>query len=310
MSYHQYYSSLPTTILHEIYVEINNLKNQSGAGDNTVINNKIDNLIMKINNKTYYDEYFKPNLGQEGEKVSLSFLLSRIDIFSAILLFPFFSGDMITVLANYFTANPGFNLNADKIRNTFRYYGKLVFTNVDPEDENYNSINHYVMFWMFNNIDFSKSYDNDTFLSISHKCYDELKALCETCYGIIVNEDTNNNNFTSLIQELQKNITLINYSTVINYLGEFVNDVFGNYGEDGTKTKNQLKIYINLCMASKVIFTGVSKGIPNEQVLELGLIEEMLENNFNPIIGREHDDPSPEELLHMFNLNEIVKTSN
>jgi hypothetical protein len=208
---------------------------------------------------------------------------------------------MITLLHNHFTNIQ--HSDANKIRNTFKYYSNLVFGNINTSvdgstgDSNYPPLLHTAIFWLFNNIDLTKSYSSSSYMSIGNKCYNEMKKICISCYQIIVNED-GANNFFNLIEELQKDISLISYSSILNYLGEFYNDVYANHNETEQK---QLKLYINICISLKKVLTGTTLSIPNEEYLYEANIITHINNAFSRITGRTIQSLAVEEWIHVFN---------
>jgi hypothetical protein len=256
----------------EILEELLKGKLPSVGYDDTTIISKIDIISYKINiqlkNKIYYEEFFKPDFVVENSiKFSLLELLDELNDFKLISI-PFLTNELIDVICsnnNYTSAK------RDKFNNTIQYLGKLVFLNNDSV----NTWQHYTAFWLFNNIDLSKSYpDLD---SITQLMEDEIKKLINDTKTLY-----NNNNLDLLITELQKSTpsptTIKNYLQNIPILPE----------------QRDLTLYLNMCI-------NLGAKIDESNLPATLTLNEYISSTFVLITGRNFFKMSPEEAIHVFN---------
>jgi hypothetical protein len=281
-------------ILQQKFHNLKAQQSEGGVYDDTVIKNRvgtvegqinqiatsIDSVKNKINiqlkNNPYYDEYFKPNFSiSNNDKFTLCDLLTEINLFSPILLIPFFNSKLIDVICSFRGYDSGQELKFNK---TIQYFNKLVIKN----DTDINVWEHYTTFWIFNNVDLTKSYNNLT--SIIQSIKSDLTTLINDSQTLF-----NNNNFNSLITELQN--TTPSSNNIKNYLQNINNTVINGLSEDN---KKQMTLYLGMCIASgtKINFSL----IPTDSTFNT-----YISTIFGNITGRFHYVKSPEEAIHIFN---------
>jgi hypothetical protein len=331
MSFHEYYHSLPTTILHEIHSEINKLKNRtdgSGSGgsnhdskfedfpDNTTIIIFIEQKLkefeeislIRIRNKPYYDEYFVPDFSvKPEERLGIVELQSSIgNVSNNLLLIPYLNNDVINniIFIRKFW-NEG-NVDAIKFRKTIQHYGKLIYTNF-YESENYGNPmvyyrpvwNQYTLFWIFNNINLTKTYSMEEKMIFLNRIYDELANIINISRTVLTNNQDVYNQFLNLItvskQTSNSDMSLMDIFETVN---NFVQSL------EESKRKPFI-LYLNLCLcAGKEIREDTNDTTTYEMLPDLSTgFNQIMENTYNIITNRifGYSNPIPEEIIDVFN---------
>jgi hypothetical protein len=270
--------SLTIVEITEKIESIERLINTSGVTpyDDSELRNKINiieavvidirnKLNIQLKNNVYYDEYFVPDyLIDNIDKFTLPELVEKIDSLSSLISIPFLSSKVFDLIKSVCSES-----DKNKLTKAIDYYGKLVLKNRNT----LNAWKHYTIFWLFNNIDLTKSYPTPSI--ITELIIGDLQTLIITCQSL-----NQNLNFISLITEIQK--VTPSFSVVKNYLDNIT------FTEEN---KKQMILYMNMCLVQESIIT-----LPSLSDLNTFFIEIFLE-----ITNRNHHDKSPEDYIHVFN---------
>jgi hypothetical protein len=187
MSFHQYYTSLSSSILHEIFFELSKLKkqitdgtNNNNSGDNTTITNnfeqlqkRYDKLELQIKNHPYHFHYFVLDFNiQESDRLSLDIVYEQLYGLSYELIsIPFIDYKLKDVLIDkiwnfYYKGSQSYSDDENEkamtqINNFFKHYGSLILCNLCPDatETTYDIFDHIITFWIFNNIDLTKTHN-------------------------------------------------------------------------------------------------------------------------------------------------------
>jgi hypothetical protein len=307
MSFHEYYHSLPTTILQDIYDRLYALGggsgsgSGSGSGNNTEINKIIEKINIKLSNKPYHDEYFAPDFNIEHEdKYTMKEFITYVNTSSVdFLLIPFLNQHIISniiILANGFDS-----ATETKFMKTVQYYGNLIFFNVIQENIEYIAFKHYILFWLFNNVNLTKTYTSLEITPIKDKLYAELTNVVSDSLTIL------NNNGVDKKDMIKNLLSVIQESAP--YPGGIMDGIVSirqiiQTLQDESQRKSFI-LYINMCLCQGQLIY-VDSSLPESMggyTLEGNYyyFQGWIEDIFNAITNRFPWVTSSEDVINVFN---------
>jgi hypothetical protein len=295
MSFHEYYNSLPTTTLHEIHHRLNELENNPNTGtggndyddtevkdrikaledgDTTEILNKLNKIYIKLRNKVYHDEWFKPDYSiAHNNKFRLDELINFSNGYCPIIMVPFINSKILEGMKT----STGFTTQEiPRFENCVKYLGNFNFYNfLNNSNFGLNLYDFYISFWLFNNVDLTKQYTSMNIEEFTNTIRNEFLTLIDKSNTILEGDKlTFFNNFIDVIS---------NSSTVYPSIIYTINIFYSSLSENEIK---EITLYVNICIClnRKLTLTFINTG--DEALISMNDLKTKVENMFLRITGR------------------------